>query len=94
VRALRFDGTRLALADVPRPSPPPGEALVRGALLQDMAVLSEKAGDKDTAVKLAQQSVDTLSSASRLDVRVVGLDTATGIVRRAGNADLATQFAN
>ncbi|HLH24926.1 MAG TPA: alcohol dehydrogenase catalytic domain-containing protein [Chloroflexota bacterium] len=29
MRALRFDGTRLALADVPRPSPPPGEALVR-----------------------------------------------------------------
>jgi threonine dehydrogenase-like Zn-dependent dehydrogenase len=29
MRALRFEGNRLALADVPRPAPPPGEALVR-----------------------------------------------------------------
>jgi threonine dehydrogenase-like Zn-dependent dehydrogenase len=29
VRALRFDGQRLAVQDVPRPSPPAGEALVR-----------------------------------------------------------------
>ncbi len=29
MRALRFDGARLALADVPSPTPPPGEALVR-----------------------------------------------------------------
>ncbi|HEY7062741.1 MAG TPA: alcohol dehydrogenase catalytic domain-containing protein [Chloroflexota bacterium] len=29
MRALRFDGTRLALEDTPLPSPPPGEALVR-----------------------------------------------------------------
>jgi threonine dehydrogenase-like Zn-dependent dehydrogenase len=29
VRALRFDGTHLALSEVPCPSPPPGEALVR-----------------------------------------------------------------
>ena len=29
MRALRFDGTHLALADVPRPNPPSGEALVR-----------------------------------------------------------------
>jgi threonine dehydrogenase-like Zn-dependent dehydrogenase len=29
VRALRFDGERLSLADVPSPTPSPGEALVR-----------------------------------------------------------------
>jgi threonine dehydrogenase-like Zn-dependent dehydrogenase len=29
VRALRFDGQRLALADVPTPNPPPGEVLMR-----------------------------------------------------------------
>ena len=29
MRALRFDGQRLAVAEVPRPTPPPGEALVR-----------------------------------------------------------------
>lgn len=29
MRALRFDGERLAVHDVPEPTPPPGEALVR-----------------------------------------------------------------
>ncbi len=73
---------------------PESESLVRGALFQDMAVIAEKSGDKTTAVQLAQQSVNALSSVSQLDVRVFSLDTAQGIVRRAGNNDLATQFAN
>jgi hypothetical protein len=73
---------------------PAGETLIRAALLQDMAVLSEKSGDKDAAVKLAQQTVDTLSNVTQLDAKVLALDTATGIVRRAGNSDLATKFAN
>lgn len=73
---------------------PAGEMLVRGALLQDMAVLSEKSGDKVTAVKLALQTVDTLNSTTQLEAKVLALDTATGIVRRAGNTDLATRFAD
>ncbi|MBV9354974.1 MAG: hypothetical protein JO023_05550 [Chloroflexi bacterium] len=73
---------------------PESESLVRGALFQDMAVIAEKSGDKTSAVQLAQQSVTALSSVSQLDVRVFSLDTAQGIVRRAGNNDLATQFAN
>jgi len=73
---------------------PAGETLVRGALLQDMAVLSEKSGDKVAAVKLSGQSVDTLSNTTQLDAKVLALDTATGIARRAGNTDLATKFAD
>ncbi len=73
---------------------PADETLVRGALLQDMAVLAEKSGDKDAAVKLAQQTVDTLTNGSPLGSQVLALDTATGIVRRAGNTDLATKFAD
>ncbi|MCW2528799.1 MAG: tetratricopeptide repeat protein [Pseudonocardiales bacterium] len=72
---------------------PATETIVRGALLQDMAVISEKSGDQAGAVKLAQQTIDTLANATQLDVKVLALDTATGIVRRAGNADLATKFA-
>jgi Tc toxin complex TcA C-terminal TcB-binding domain len=72
---------------------PDTEVVLRGALLQDLAVLFEKSGDKNSAAKLAQQSVDTLANSTDLDARVNALDTATGILQRAGNTDLANRLA-
>jgi hypothetical protein len=72
---------------------PDTEIELRGALLQDMAVLMAKAGDRQTAAELAQKSVETLANSTQLDARVSALDTATGILQRAGNTDMATRLA-
>ncbi|WP_345801295.1 hypothetical protein AAIB33_17840 [Microbacterium sp. AZCO] len=70
---------------------PAGEKIVRSAMLQDIALLNEKAGKSDVALQFAQDALKAAKSAPP-DAQVTALDVATGIARRAGNADLATKF--
>jgi hypothetical protein len=70
---------------------PAGEKVVRAAMLQDMALLNEKAGKADVALQFAQDSLKAAKDAEP-DARVMALDVATGIAQRAGNADLTTKF--
>ena len=64
---------------------------MRSAMLQDMALLNEKAGKADLALQFAQDSLKAAKDADP-DARVMALDVATGIAQRAGNADLTTKF--
>ncbi len=78
-----------ALAQVPAT-----ESIVQGSLLQDMAILAEKAGNKGDAEQFATKSVAAINAAAQPDAQVQVLDTATGVLQRIGKGDVATRFAD
>lgn len=71
---------------------PATELDIRGGLLSDMAILSEKAGDRQRAQQLAQQSVNAFAQTGAVDARAQSLATAVGIFTRSGNAQQAAEF--
>ena len=76
-----------ALAQVPAT-----DVATRASLTHDLAILSEKAGDKPQAMELAQTSTKLFSGAKIPEAEVQALDTASGIFTRAGNQAQAEQF--
>jgi threonine dehydrogenase-like Zn-dependent dehydrogenase len=77
VRALRWDGTRLAVAhDVPEPTPAPGDAIVRvhlaGVCRTDLEITRGYLGFRGTPGHEWVGHVEAAGDASLVGVRVVG----------------------
>src|SRR5262245_51952304 len=68
---------------------PDTELTIRGGLLHDMAVLSEKAGDRGPAQEFGQASINTFAQAKVTDAQAQALATTAGIFARAGNTPRA-----
>jgi hypothetical protein len=73
---------------------PANDALVKGSLLHDMALLAEKAGDKASAEQFATKSVAAINAAGRPEAQVRILDAATGVLQRIGKPDIAAKFSD
>jgi len=82
----------LALYQSALDTTPATELGIRGGILHDMAVLSEKADDRPRAQLLAQESVDTFTQAAIPEAQAQALATASGIFARSGNATQATEL--
>ena len=72
---------------------PATDAVLRGSLLHDLAVISEKAGKAQEAQNFSSQSIESFKAAGRHDAQVQALDTASGIFLRTGKADQSKTFA-
>lgn len=73
---------------------PANEVQTRASLLHDLAILNEKAGVKDKALDLSQQSANLFAGLKTApEATVQALDTANGIFARAGNQQKADEFA-
>jgi hypothetical protein len=71
---------------------PAPELAIRGGILHDMAVLSEKADDRQKALELAQLSIDSFSQATIPDAQAQAIATTTGILERSGSTQQADEF--
>lgn len=71
---------------------PAGESAIRGSLQHDLAVLSDKAGDRAKAQEFGQASVDAFVQAKITDAQAQALATTAGIFSRSGNAQRATEL--
>ncbi|MCA9285598.1 MAG: hypothetical protein KDA22_10300 [Phycisphaerales bacterium] len=71
---------------------PAAEAGIRGGLLHDLAVLSEKADDRPKAQQFARQSIETFGRAGIPEAKAQALATASGIFARSGNTDQAGEL--
>jgi hypothetical protein len=69
---------------------PATEPTIRGALLHDLAVLSEKADDRAKAQELGRASVEAFERGGVAEAQAQALATTAGIIARAGNARQAT----
>jgi hypothetical protein len=78
----------LALAQAPAT-----DRVLRGSLLQDLAILHEKAGKKEAALQSGQESIRLFAETRLVEAQVQALDTANGVFRRAGNREQADEFA-
>ncbi|MGH7526455.1 MAG: hypothetical protein ACREMX_07100 [Gemmatimonadales bacterium] len=68
---------------------PDTDRVLRASLMHDMAILLEKANNKDRAQEFGQRSAELFGAADLPEGHVQALDTLTGILRRAGKNDLA-----
>lgn len=71
---------------------PATELGIRGGILHDMAVLSEKADEQTKAQELVQQSVRTFSQIKMHDAHAQALATAAGMFARSGNTQKAAEL--
>lgn len=78
-----------ALADVPA-----DEALIRGTMLHDMALLADKAEQHARAAELGGQSLELMEAGGDLGAQARVLDTMVGVFARAGLQDRAREAAD
>lgn len=71
---------------------PAGEQAIRGSLQHDLAVLSDKGGDRAKAQEFGQASVDAFAQAKITDAQAQALATTAGIFSRSGNPQRATEL--
>ncbi|MBI5115120.1 hypothetical protein HZA56_01460 [Candidatus Poribacteria bacterium] len=72
---------------------PEVDSVLRASLLHDMAILAEKSDNRNQAQEFAQRSAQTFEATKLPAAQVQALDTLTGILRRDGKEDLATEQA-
>ncbi len=72
---------------------PEDDLILRASLLHDMAIIAEKADDRNHAQELAQRSVKMFEAIKLPEAQIQALDSLTGIFRRAGKEDLASPHA-
>src|SRR5262249_41533063 len=72
---------------------PANEVLARASIFHDLAILNEKAGNKDRAMEFSQTSAKLFSEAKTPEAAVQAFDTANGIFARGGNQAKADEFA-
>ncbi len=68
---------------------PDTDTALRASIMHDMAILFEKANNKDRAQELGQQSVELFTTIKLVEGQVQAVDTLTGILRRAGKTEQA-----
>lgn len=71
---------------------PVADTVTRGSLNHDLAILSEKAGNKPQAMEFAQLGAKLMADAKMPEAQVQALETASGIFARAGNQAQADAF--
>jgi hypothetical protein len=71
---------------------PPGELAVRGAILHDLAIIDEQAGDLADAQEHAMASVEQFTAAKQIDGQAQALAASVGIFARAGNQERAAEL--
>ena len=72
---------------------PTGDALIRGTMLHDMALLADKAERHDRAAELGGESLELMEGSGDLGAQARVLDTMVGVFARAGHEDRARQAA-
>ena len=71
---------------------PATEGAIRAGFAHDLAVLSDKAGDRAGAQNFGQQSIDGFAAAHNVVGQAQALAATAGILTRAGNAQKAAEF--
>jgi hypothetical protein len=72
---------------------PDSDILLRASLFHDVAVLQEKAGNQEKALEAGKRSLQLFAGTKVPEAQVHALDTASGILRRAGKIDEAETVA-
>jgi hypothetical protein len=71
---------------------PENEAVVRGSILHDLALVSEKARDPERAQAFVRQSIAVLAQTNIADAQAEDFASAAGILSRSGQADAAAEM--